>query len=784
MKLRTKLTRACLCCGILPVLVTAFVSYRSASSGMAEVGEYGTTDLEKKAFTQLESLRDNKKAFVEHYFNSIKDQVLTFSENRMVVEAMRDFPGKFSQFRVENNITPADLVTQKKAVLDYYTNQFGVEYQSQNNGQKPDIKQLVDRLDDDSLALQYAYIANNPEPLGSKHQMNRAPDASKYSELHGKVHPVVASYLEKFGYYDIFLLDPESGDIVYSVFKEMDYSTSLSDGPYASTNFARAFQQANAATDKDFVAFVDFEQYTPSYEAPASFIASPIFDGDKKIGVAIFQMPVDRITHIMASRAGLGKTGETILVGPDSLMRSDSFLDPENRSIVASFRNPARGKVDIELARAAINNNKTGSDIVTDYMGNETLIAYGPVDIIDIKWCLVSKMDKSEAFTAAEEMTTTEQAAVSSLVTWNIGVAIGAAIIVAIVAFVVVGRIANPVRRTVAMIKDIAEGEGDLTKRLEVQSSDEIGELSTWINKFLEKLQGLITQIVENASSIGTSSQELAATADQLSQGAEETTSRSGTVASAAEEMSINMANMAKTSEGVATNVQSVSDAIREINASNNEVSENAGQAATVADKASSLAEVSNERIGQLGTAADEIGKVIEVIQDIAEQTNLLALNATIEAARAGDAGKGFAVVATEVKELAKQTADATEDISQRIRAIQESTGDSVVSIGQIGEVIKEVNHVSRTIASSVDQQSTMTTEIAKNIDEAANATNAVCKNISETAVASKEVTQNMTGVDQAAKQTEQGATQTQTAGENLKHLAEKLQSIVSQFKV
>lgn len=160
-------------------------------------------------------------------------------------------------------------------------------------------------------------------------------------------------------------MDLESGDIVYSVFKELDYSTSLIDGPNAQTNFGEVFRKAAAAANKDAEIWVDYAQYTPSYEAPASFIACPIFDGNEKIGVAMFQMPIDRLNTIMSERAGLGETCETYLVGPDELMRSDSYLDPKNHSVVASFRKPETGKVTTAAAKAALS-GKSGAEVIMD----------------------------------------------------------------------------------------------------------------------------------------------------------------------------------------------------------------------------------------------------------------------------------------------------------------------------------------------------------------------------------------------------------------------------------
>ena len=325
---------------------------------------------------------------------------------------------------------------------------------------------------------------------------------------------------------------------------------------------------------------------------------------------------------------------------------------------------------------------------------------------------------------------------------------------------------------------------GDLSQRVELDQDDEIGGLIKALNKMAANMQSVMRDLTANATTLANSSTELSATSTELAGGAEETTAQSATVASAAEEMSTNMNNMAASTEQMTSNVKTVASAVEEMTASISEIAKNAEQASTVADNAAQLTQSSNESIGQLGTAADEIGKVIETIQDIAEQTNLLALNATIEAARAGDAGKGFAVVATEVKELAKQTADATEDIRGRIEGIQGSTGEVVRSIGQIGEVIKQVNDTSRTIASAVEEQSITTKEIAQNVMQTSDAAAVVSSGVSESASASQEITRNIAGVDQAARQTAQGAAQTQTASGELSRVAEELQTLVGQFSV
>lgn len=337
---------------------------------------------------------------------------------------------------------------------------------------------------------------------------------------------------------------------------------------------------------------------------------------------------------------------------------------------------------------------------------------------------------------------------------------------------------------TTALMRDISEGDGDLTKRLLVTTEDEIGEMATYFNSFVEKLQDMIATLATSVNTVASSSTELSATASQLASGAEETTNQSAQVASAAERMSSTMHTMAASSEQMSTNVKSVSAAIEQVTASISEMAKSAERAATGAAAANRLVESGNSQIGQLGGAADEIGKVIEVIQDIAEQTNLLALNATIESARAGEAGKGFAVVATEVKELAKQTAGATEDIRRRIEGIQGSARQAVQAMEGIGDVIRQVNDLSRVIASAVEEQSITTKEIARHMAQSSTAAQTVAHSVAESARASQEIARIVVDVDQAARQSAQGAAQTQTTGSELSRVAEQLRSLVGRFRV
>ena len=390
MKLGTKLLLTFLAVGVIPFTVIGIISLNKSSNA-----------LKKQSFSQLESIRDIKKNEVTRYIQTVKDQMITFSENRMIIEAMQQFDSAFDDFIEENGITADNLQSMRQKLFTYYKNDFSEEYSKLNNGNSPDVERFFEQLDDESLALQHSYIKANEHPLGSKDQLDSAADESRYSQLHGKYHPIIRSYLKKFGYYDIFLVDHVSGDILYSVFKELDYTTSLIDGPYSQANFGEAFRRANESQNKDAVIIVDFAQYFPSYEAPAGFVASPVYDGNDKVGVAIFQFPIDTLNGIMLERAGMGESGETYLVGSDKLMRSDSYLDPEHHSVASSFRHPEKGKVDTQAATEALS-GKTAEKIIIDYNGNPVLSAYTPLKIGDATWALLAEIDEAEAFAAVK----------------------------------------------------------------------------------------------------------------------------------------------------------------------------------------------------------------------------------------------------------------------------------------------------------------------------------------------------------------------------------------------
>ncbi len=782
MKIRARLLVSFLACGLIPMLALTIVNYTNSNRNATALQELAVDSLREKSIQQLTAICRIKKQQVEDYLGQIRNQVITLSEDKMVVQAMQGFSDAFGKYREEANWGDQGQEAQHIALRNHYNNSFRAEYARLNLDADANQERVLSQLDSDALALQFAYIQSNNNPLGSKHLLDSAKNETSYDLLHEQVHPVVRSFLDKFGYYDIFFVDSQTGDVVYSVFKEVDFGTNLNDGPFAGTNIGECFRAANNSNDPSSVHFAEFKRYWPSYEAPAAFVASPVYDGDQKLGVLIFQFPIDRINAMMGIRDGLGETGESYLVGDDFLPRSDSFLDSENRSIVNAFRDAANGRIETESAKQALAGKV---DVIesNNYLDQAVLSAFAPVEAFGHTWAVVVELSAQEAFAADQEIVAATNAGTWNLLFWAATISILAAVLIGAFAYITVRALIKPIDITIATLKDIAEGEGDLTRRLDDSRKDELGDLARWFNLFATRIHDLVVVIAKNADVLSSSSSELSSTANHLSVGANRSKSQSATVSAAAEEMAINMRSMAESSDGMSQTIRSVAGSIEEMNSTIREIARNAERSAAVAGEAADIVEVSNSKITALGSAANEIGRVIEVIQDIAEQTNLLALNATIEAARAGEAGKGFAVVATEVKELAKQTASATDDIRARIEAIQVSTGEAVDSIRAISEVISNVNEVSRTIASAVEEQSITTRQIADNISTTASAADSVARSVHETAGASAEITQNISRVDGVLQETVAGADQSRAAGERLSELAREMNSLVHRFR-
>lgn len=479
LSIKSKLILMLLLVSGFSTLLTAALGYRS-----------GQVNLTNRVFNQLTSVRASKAYQIEAYFRNIQNHTQTLSEDLSIVAAVEEFDAAFGKLE-----DVQETAKSSKRLEDYYRTQFLPRLDKYHAG-TPNLPAYLagGRA---TRYLQYNYIAANPNPVGKKQQLMAAADESVYTQVHQRYHPIFRNIVSKFGYYDMFLINPQ-GQIVYTVFKETDYATSLVNGPYKDSNLARLVQQVITSKEKDFTQLVDFAAYAPSYGTPASFIAAPIYKGSKLMGVLAFQMPVDEINNVMTGNQdwlqdGLGKSGETILVGNDKLMRSASrFFLQDPKAFLTQLK--SRGFKEDAIARL----NQYGTTIlqqpvstpavtraisggsgtlrVVDYRGIPVLSSYAPLQINGFDWVILSQMDLAEAYAPIYAFQRQILITVTLLI-----------LLVTLLAMALAHLFVKPVQQLIESARKVSSGE--LASIPELNSNDEFGELGRSFNAVVQSLQ-------------------------------------------------------------------------------------------------------------------------------------------------------------------------------------------------------------------------------------------------------------------------------------------------------
>ncbi len=611
-------------------------------------------------------------------------------------------------------------------------------------------------------------------------------------QLEGETEDFYAKYIAKYGYYDLFLINPD-GYVLYTVNQEPDYQTNMLSGTYSSSNLGKLVKEV--LETRQF-GFADFEQYAPSNDEPAAFIAQPAFQqGELEVIVAL-QLPLEGVNSIMGIREGMGQSGEAYLVGPDNRMRSDSYLDPTGRSVTASFAGTvvANG-VDTEATTKALA-GEDGQKVIIDYNGNPVLSSYGPVDVYDTTWALMAEIDQAEVNAPSNQLR-------------NIVLLIGvvAAVIVAVVAFFVATSIANPIQKITALARLIAAG--DLSQRVDIVQGDEIGQLADAFREMggaLNAKADVARQIAEGnlaievpvASKVDTLGNAMVIMKDNLSAMARQTREATRNITTATSQILAATNEQASTASEQATAVSETSSTVQESRQTAEQAAERARMVSEAAQESAGMADQGlqavqdtvagmNDIREQVGTIAEtiltlseqtqQIGEIIALINNIADQSYLLSVNASIEAARAGEAGKGFAVVAGEVSSLAEQSRQATDQVRDILGEIQKAANTAVM-----------VTEEGTKRAEAGMQRAQMTGEainaISEQIQRVSLAADQIAASSSQQLVGMDQIASAMESVNQATAQTEAGTRQVEQAAQSLNALATQLTRIVEQYKL
>lgn len=690
----------------------------------------------------LVSTLNERSAQLTQQLKMVQDEILVLASDPKVAQAAQQFATSFESLPSELTEVGFTDFASISPISSYFDQIFAPALKE--NGKEYRGSRSYLPKSESALAAQRMYIADNNNQAGSKHLLNFSTQAVSYNAAHERFHPYFRSVVEQFGFYDFFLFNND-GDMVYSVFKETDFATNFMNGPFASSGLGDVFREAMNLNQGQF-SIVDFGEYTPSYGAPAWFIAAPLFIEGERVGVVSLQIPTDYMNTILGNP--IGETGQTVLFGQDGKLRSMMPNMPESTVIETKLTNDA-----IEVAMTT----ESGSLSFIDERGVPVMGSFKHVPIAGIDWYLLATIDEAEVLEPAHQM--------AWGIFWN-GLIVASVVIP--FAFLLSRSFAKPFSILLGKVQSIASG--NLTEHVHLQRKDEIGKLAGAINDMSTSLATMLSEVQTTTLEVSTAATQIAAGAEEMSSGMEHQRGQTSVVSAAIEEMSVSVAEVAKKS----------------VDASNK--SKEGGQHATqggvtvnhTIDGMNAISQQVNESViavGELSKRSEQIGEIIEVINDIADQTNLLALNAAIEAARAGEHGRGFAVVADEVRKLAERTTNATEEVADSIRSIQTETKQAITRMESSQDQVTNGVNLAEEAGIALEQIVCGSNEIVPMIQGIAAAAE-------EQSAAANEIAISIEQIDAVTNESAQGVTQIAESASMLSEKSKSLQDLVHRFKL
>ncbi len=563
-------------------------------------------------------------------------------------------------------------------------------------------------------------------------------------------------YAKAYGYYDVFILSAEHGHVMYTQAKESDFGANLSSGSLKDSGLGKLWKKVKTTKTPHIV---DMAPYAPSNGDPAMFMGAPVFNKKgNMISIVVIQISDKAITGIMQYREGYGDSQEDYLVGQDNLMRSDSYLNKDTKTIKASFANPSTGSINTVATKAALS-GKTGIIMATGYTGKQVLLSYSPIKIgEDFNWAIISRMDEAEVLEIPNEIR--NLLIIDSLIVL--------AVIMVISILLINASIIKPINRFKETLLDIGNNK-NLTITVDENAPLEISQMAKSFNNLLKELKDLIETSKLSSSENASISHELSTTATGVGTNVEESVTVVDKATAQANEIK----------SEITISISDAQSSKQDIIKANENLGEASHEVVTLTSKIQHSAQLEielSERMETLSSEANEVKTVLEVISDIADQTNLLALNAAIEAARAGEHGRGFAVVADEVRKLAERTQKSLTEINATINVIVQSITD--VS-GQMGSNSEEIQALAIT-ATEVEKKINDTVAI---VDEAVTASDRTVTDFEKTGANVDLIVTQVTQINEISSQNARNVEEIAAAADHLNSMTEDLHSKLETFR-